>query len=375
MFYARTLEENNACNIALTDFLEKKEAEEEGDAMADEMFDKELGNQKESVDNHQKGIYGEVHKRSSHATMRRYAMKARRHRWNWMNDGDRGADYRRAKAAGGCTYISPIGCRTERWEPRDKWSNPCNETLVKPCEVNQLFLSHLMDDCGPPSENEQELPDGPGKTMLMIASIGCSLCDYIELSKKLASPDVKGTEKWMWNQLLEGLKVVQMANDEGERYRTELSKHWKILVDAWKETRKDLGKPHIRPELVPSEKTGSKAECNQPKGRSGVSCSAKATKGDRKRNDRSASATGRSWNGTWSSSWATGAVWAGSSWSARGMEVVAVQHAEFDDFGIATCVNAHHSLWWFFAVALVCLVTIVSVVCFAAGWTLSQKWH
>jgi len=57
------------------------------------------------------------------------------------------------------------------------------------------------------------------------------------------------------------------------------------------------------------------------------------------------------------------------------MEVVAVQHAGFDDFGVAACVNAHHSLWWFFAVALVCVVTTVAVVCFAAGWTLSKKWH
>ena len=52
---------------------------------------------------------------------------------------------------------------------------------------------------------------------------------------------------------------------------------------------------------------------------SGESASARATEGDPRRNERSASATGRSWNGTWSSSsWATGAGWTSSSWTDRG---------------------------------------------------------
>ena len=112
---------------------------------------------------------------------------------------------------------------------------------------------------------DEEFPDGPGKTMLLIVSIGCSECDYGELARKLVSPDVKETERWMGNQLLEGLNEAQMASDEKERLEADVKNHWEVLVEAMKDTRKDLDRHYTRLDLAPSDKRGNK----QPDGRGG----------------------------------------------------------------------------------------------------------
>ena len=159
--------------------------------------------------------------------------------------------------------------------------------------------------------------------MLLIVSIGFSECDYGELARKLVSPEVKETERWMWNQLLEGLNEARMASDEKERLKADVKNHWEILVEAMKDTRRDLDRHYTRLDLAPSDKRGDK----QPDGRGGEVSSAKATKGAGKGRERNHSSsakaatapsrngsgkttleTGHGWNRTWSTTWTTGAV-------------------------------------------------------------------
>ena len=93
-------------------------------------------------------------------------MKVHRHRWVWMHEGQKGEEYRQAKAAAGCSRLSPITSRTMPWrpEPWDRFSDTPNEIVVRSPEVVNLFMSHLMDGSGPPSKDPDKIKDSKYKT-------------------------------------------------------------------------------------------------------------------------------------------------------------------------------------------------------------------